>query len=713
MMNLSIRWCAVLGVAFLAVAGSNADLAAQPRGKGEASRTISDKSVPRSANAVVLEVGREKITLQQIADAYKKNANRGGKSFYDLSADSALEFVNLYASYRLKVQAALEAGIDKRPEVVEDLRANRLQLAVPPAPNIGYLLERKVVDPAVERIFKRRDDELLLAMIYISMRQEDPADTARAYQKTLTLLQQVQRGADFGDLAAAMSDDPSTKDQKGRLPSYITAGMILPAIEEAAYETRKGEVYPGLVRVPGGYVILQVLDRSPRYKVRAAHILIEKGNASTMGKDGGGDEAHRKAEAVLQRIRNGEDFAAVAREVSDDRVSAENGGDFLSWYTRSLGFEAKNAKLDPQVESALFALKDGEVSDIVFTPNFGYHILKRLESRAPTFDEEKETIRQFYKQRLVSSDRDSYLRSVVERRGLAINETVLEQLLSAVNQRATTADTAWAAGIGAGLRRERLFTYNGSNTSVGAWIDSIGVRPDLRATPLSRDGVHNSIYMLFEHAALVDEAEHLEKDYPEFAELMREFRDGILIFNLEDEMIWKKLNEGYDETQGRAYFEKNRSKYTTQAQLSLTEVFMFKEEEANDIYQQALNGTIPFDTLAAQRTQRQGYRERAGHWPLASARNADIVKQVSDRLPNPSTGAILKPFAYQGGWSVIRVDSVEKSRPMTYDEARVEVQGDYVDYRQKELAKEWLSTLRLKYKVKVDERALKSALASR
>ena len=58
--------------------------------------------------------------------------------------------------YRLKVQTALDAGIDKRPEVIEDLRNNRIQLAVPPPPNTGYLVERKVVDPAVERIFKRR-----------------------------------------------------------------------------------------------------------------------------------------------------------------------------------------------------------------------------------------------------------------------------------------------------------------------------------------------------------------------------------------------------------------------------------------------------------------------------------------------------------------------------------------------------------------------------
>lgn len=710
-MNLSVRRCVVLGVALLAAAGSGGDLAAQPKGKGN-TRTVADKSPSRSTDAVVLEVGREKITLQQIADAYKKNANRGGRSFYDLPADSAVEFVNLYANYRLKVQEALSAGIDQRPEVLKDLHDNRLQLAVPPAPNVGYLLERKVVDPAVERIFKRRDEELLLSLIYISMRQNEPADTARAYQKAVTILQKVQGGADFGQMARDSSDDPSTKDRMGRLPSYITAGMILPGIEEAGYETQQGKIYPGIVRVPGGYVLLKVMHRSQRYKIRAAHILI----ANPGGGQGGATQAalESKANAALQRIRSGEDFAKVAREVSDDRVSAENGGDFMSWYTRSLGFEAKNAKLDPEVEETLFKLKDGEVSDIVFTPAYGYHILKRLESRRPTLDEERETIRQFYKQRLIAEDRDAYLRSVVEKHGLKIDEATFGEVLSAVNRGATTADTAWAAGIGPGLRRQNLFSYDGKSYTVGAWIDTIAARPDLRATPLSHAGARNSIYTIFEYPALVEESKNLEQEYPEFAELMREFRDGILIFNLEDEMVWKKMNEGYDEALGRAYFEKNRAKYVTQPQLALTEIFLFKEEDANSVYQQAIaGGAVPFDTMAAQLTQRQGYRERAGKWSLATARNADIVKQVLDRAPDAKAGTILKPFAYQGGWSVIRVDEAQKSRPMSYEEAKSEVQGDYIDYRQKEITREWLNALRLKYQVKIDERAVKSALAAK
>lgn len=695
MIQSSFRRAVVLGAMLLAVAGGGTRLAAQPKSG--------------STDAVVLEVGREKITLGQIADAYKKNANRGGKSFYDLDRDSAMAFVNLYANYRLKVQAALDAGVDKRLEVVEDLRLNRLQLAVPPSPGVGYLIERKVVDPAVERIFKRREDELLLALIYVSMRANDPADTLRAYNKALNILNLMRAGNDFTVMARDSSDDPSTKDVGGRLPAYITAGMILPAIEDAAYEIKSGEVYPGLVHVPGGYVILKVLDRSPRYKIRGAHILIVPQGESGTTFQG---YVRPKAEEVLQRIKNGEDFAKVAREVSDDRVSGENGGDFLSWYTRSLGFEAKNARLDPKVEAALYALKDGQISDTLVVTHFGSHILKRLESRRPTFEEEKETIRQIYKQRLMADDRAAYVKSVVEKHGLKIEQNTLSEVLAAVRQSGTTADTAWATGIGPGLRNSRLFSYGGTNYTVGAWIDSLRTRPDLRATPLTKAGAEGSIYTIFENTAMVAEAATLEKEYPEFAELMREFRDGILIFNLEDEVIWKKLNEGYDEERGRAFFLKNQSKYKSDPELGLTEIFLYKEEDAREVYQQALKGGTPFDTMAAQLTQRKDFRDRGGKWDQASAKNADIVKQVLERSPNVKAGDILPPFAYQGGWSIVRVDAVKPSVPMTYEEAKPQVQGDYLDFVQKQLSEEWLATLRLKHGVKVNDKVLKSALAA-
>lgn len=92
--------------------------------------------------------------------------------------------------------------------------------------------------------------------------------------------------------------------------------------------------------------------------VRASHILIRFDANSK-------DSAKSKAEAVLARVRKGEDFAAVAREIGGDG-SAQQGGD--------LGYFQKGAMVKP-FEDAAFGMKVGEISNLVES-QFGYHIIK-------------------------------------------------------------------------------------------------------------------------------------------------------------------------------------------------------------------------------------------------------------------------------------------------------------------------------------------------
>jgi peptidyl-prolyl cis-trans isomerase D len=98
---------------------------------------------------------------------------------------------------------------------------------------------------------------------------------------------------------------------------------------------------------------------------RARHILIQVA-------DGQEDAARAKAEAVVARLNNGEDFAAVASEVSEDAGTKANGGD--------LGWMGRSDDADP-FQAALFALEQGQVSAPVRS-TFGYHIIRFDELRA-------------------------------------------------------------------------------------------------------------------------------------------------------------------------------------------------------------------------------------------------------------------------------------------------------------------------------------------
>jgi peptidyl-prolyl cis-trans isomerase C len=137
--------------------------------------------------------------------------------------------------------------------------------------------------------------------------------------------------------------------------------------------------------------------------VRARHILARVEPDSTEEEK---SEAHARAEAAHQRVVSGEDFAAVAAEVSEGREKA-NGGD--------MGFFARDSMM-PELTNVAFALGVGQISNVIET-RFGYHILKVEEKRAAsnmTFDEAKEPVQQFLQETKVSLEVEKVLSELTE-----------------------------------------------------------------------------------------------------------------------------------------------------------------------------------------------------------------------------------------------------------------------------------------------------------
>lgn len=675
---------------------------------GEAGERVVPKEIREK---VLLRVGDESFTVERLAEIWNRTPGKNIPSFYDLPRDSALDFINLYADFRLKVLEAKERGLHQREEFIRETERNRDQVALGIGPfnsvsGEGYLFQRKLVDPGVQEIWKRRNEEVNIALIFSQMDPANPADTLRAFNRTVDMLRRLRNGENFAQMAVDSTDDPSLKKNGGQF-GWITGGMMPRDMEDAAFETPVGRLYPDVIRLPAGYVLLKVLDRNKRVKVQIGHIVFEV--TKSMDGSDNADEAKAKAEAALARIRAGESFEEVAREVSSDRTTAQHGGHLLSWYTRSLGFESRPGKLPPTFEETVFALKDGQVSDVV-RDEIGYRIVKRVESRQPTFEEEEKAIRDIYRRYFMESDRNAYIDSALDRQGFGVDPTTLEAVLMSVDTARSAADSTWASGITSSLRSRPFFRLGESSWTVGDWIDSIESSPRYRALPLNRLSVVTSLKAIVEYQGLKREAESLEREYPDFARLIGEFRDGALIFELEQQEVYS--NVSYDEEKGKKFFEERRDQYMTPIRLELSEIFVYTEENAKALYNQAKGGES-FADLAANHTERQGFRQKGGKWPINNAKDSELVRMVLEEQPKPTEGMILDPFANGGGWSIIKIDRIDQPRRKTYEEARGEVMGDYNDWKEKELRQTLVTSFRKKFPVRIDTKVLDAALSAR
>jgi peptidyl-prolyl cis-trans isomerase D len=167
-------------------------------------------------------------------------------------------------------------------------------------------------------------------------------------------------------------------------------------------------------------------EHSDRYhvpeRVRARHILIKVDPAAS---DQDVAAARQRAQAALDRVRAGEDFAAVAQELSEDPGSREKGGD--------LGFFPRG-QMTPAFEDAAFSLGVGETSDLVRS-DFGFHVI-RVEEHAQPVDHSFDEVAREIAETLVRQDRAK-----------ALEHEIGERLAAAVREGASLTDAARAEGL--------------------------------------------------------------------------------------------------------------------------------------------------------------------------------------------------------------------------------------------------------------------------
>ncbi|ROL58374.1 hypothetical protein D9V84_01170 [Bacteroidetes/Chlorobi group bacterium Naka2016] len=652
------------------------------------------KPIKNVEETVIATVGSENITFADLEKAYSKNLAKKNSPLYSLPKDSLMDFLNLYVRYRLKVNDALARGLDKDSATREEIRNNRRLLAE------TYFFEKELVNPNVEKMLRYRDWEAQISYIFVQFPADNP-DTLPTYKRAMKLIDMLKNGADFAKLAKDSSNDRESAERGGLVLNYFTGGKVQRQIEDAVFSLKPGEFYPYPIKTKFGYFIVKLNKLQPRVKVKGRHILI----AITPDRDS--TSAFKKADSLYNLLKAGVDFSILAEENSDDPQSSMRGGDFGGWYSRSGGLEPSGKFFTSSFEDALFNLKDGEISQPVRT-EYGFHIIRRDSTSKFNKDDDREDLKRTYKRLYFETDKKELIEKLQKNYGFFVNEGILSKLLSSVDTTKTVLDTAWFKSIPTDIKNEVLFGILNKLYTVGEFVNILKSKSEFRTTALTRAGLLNAIDRVVRPVVLDKATENLESQIPEFASIVKEFSDGILLFKVEALEVWDKLK--FDTTFARQYWEKNKSKYKTYPVYDVHEIYVLNDSLARVIYEKLTKEGANFEDLAGQYTQRANFREKKGYWGKISTKDNNLARKLHEM--NAQEGSIIGPIKYDDGFSIVRVNKYEPEREKTFEEAIPDFATEVQEILQKQLLENWLAQAKKRIPVKIYEQKLMSVVST-
>ncbi len=647
--------------------------------------------IPQSKldNQTLITIGNEKVTVKEFMDVYQKN----NVNVEVLDKKTIEEYLELYINFKLKVIEAENLKMDTASSFINELAGYRQQLAKP------YFNDESVAEALLQEAYQRRLQDVRASHILIMVdKNAAPADTLEAFNRIMKIRERIMKGEDFGAVAAETSEDPSARDREG-IPNqqpprpgnkgdlgYFSVFDMVYAFENGAFNTPVGEVSMP-VRSEFGYHIIKVKDRSPAVGlVEAAHIYVAlqpDADEATIA------EKEDKINNIYQKIQEGMSFEDAARQYSEDRGSSANKG-LLNKFTVN--------RIVPEFIDVVKQLEAGQVAPPVKTM-YGYHIIKLIGNEPPgSFEREERTLRErLNRDARARKSEESVIKNIKKESNFRQFDKNLHDFVAMLDSTLTMGKFE-AANLG--KIDKVLFRFGKQDYTQADFAAFIqqkqrrqdGMKPEMYAYQLYDEFVNES--------AIAYEDSRLEEKYPEFAMLMKEYRDGILLFDLMDKMVWSKAVR--DTTGLKAFHEQNKHKYNWNERVDATiytvtdlndveKVKAILEANADDF---AVRDALNEDTIRSARIQ-------PGKFEKGDNNFVDMVKWESG-LYGPLQSDVERFVAF------VRIREILKPQPKELHEARGLITSDYQNY----LDDKWMKELRAKYPVKINQKVFEQIQSS-
>jgi peptidyl-prolyl cis-trans isomerase SurA len=602
----------------------------------------------------------------------------------DFSEQSLRDYLDLYIKFKMKVQKARDMRLDTVTALRNELDGYRRQLAN------SFLVDKEVTDKLIKETYDRMLQDVDISHIFVNCdRLAKAADTLRAYNRALQMMKLVQGGMAFEKVAADSSEDKSAKENKGNL-GFVTA--MLPdgfyAMEKAIYAAKKGALL-GPIRSNSGYHIVRVNDvRAARGEIEVAQILLRKGDTPEKAA-----LAKSRMDSVYLALQNGGNWDELCARYSEDKVTAPKGG--------YVGFFGIN-RYQRSFEDAAFGLaRDGAYSAPIET-SLGWHIIKRLSLRPiGSFESVKRALTERVKRDSRSEVAKQAMIARIKREGNyqefpeVLARWSAKQVDSVFHTFKWKPDPAQPA--------DALFRYGGDKSYTVADFEAYCARSGRDRMRGAGLPIAETIQKLFKNwsdeVAMQFEESQLGKKYSDFSALMREYEEGILLFEALKINVWDRANS--DSLGLEQYFKTalgQKYKWDERAKVS---IYTLKTDDPKVL--------AKLRELAAKKSSAEVLKKMNKKAEVVTVLEKLYEKGKAKELGTLWTAGAMtdaKTDASTKTASFLKIEEIVPPTPKALNEARGYAVADYQDH----LEKQWIEELRQAYKVQVDEAVLRSMI---
>ena len=623
---------------------------------------LSLKSQAQVKSSTLVRVENESFTVNDFLKVYDQQTDDKDQKMTDQ--------LDLFVNYRLKVKEAQNRKIDTISKFQKEFKRYRSQLAD------NYIANGKVTDELIKETYNRSKTEVKASHILIKVPDTtSPVNKQKLYKKAKEVAGKAKRGADFESLALQYSEDPSAKRNKGNLGWFKAFQMVYP-FESAVYDLEIDAISSPVETQYGYHIIKKTDQRKSQGKITVAHIMIKAEQ-----KDSTGISAKQKINKIYNRIQKGEEFSKIAQKESDDKRTAKKGGQLKP-------FSVGDINSDP-FEDTAFSLENGEVSK-PFRTRFGWHIIKKIGNEPiPSFEEKKpELVKRIKTSKRVKLLNDKIQENILQYHDMNVDSTVVETISQAIDS--TIYRYKWKATDSLKSISKTFLSIDSLNYSIGEFAQYFEKQQRTLTKKAKYSLMVEEALGKYVYAKLVKyHKNHLEELAPDFKAKMKNYKEGLMVFELMEMEIWNKAKN--DSVGLKKHYQQHKEKY-------------FSKPQINGILVDA-EGVNQLKKLKKQVASTDSLNLIKKAFPSVKLIRLEKHPVDDSRLPEKLKVKENKTRIYNNANppKVVKINKYYPERQLAFEETKGKVVADYQD----QLEEKFIEQLHEKYKVEIEDDVLR------